>query len=439
MSIDIETLQSKFSGEIIKPGDSQYEHASTVLMAKGSPALVVRPKNTADVVLAVQYAADNALLLSVRSGGHSGPGLSTNNGGLVIDLKYLNTVEVTDPVRHVVRIGGGALWGDIAQELQKHQLALSSGDTKSVGVGGLTLGAGVGWMVRKYGLAIDSLVAAEVVTADGQVVRASDTEHSDLFWAIRGGGGNFGVVTSFEFVAHPTGKVYAGSIMYPPENYAALLKGWRDCMRAAPEELTTMFLVMPSFAGMPPAAIALCCYAGDNKDAAMKAIDPLLHIGTVTHQDVVEKDYCAVLEDAHVPEGVKVIVNNTFVEDLSDELLEIIAKNPDKIFQIRSTSGAMNRIATDATAFAHRSSEALIVSPVFVAPDASEQDADAATAYWREILPHGKGAYINFFNQATEKEAAACYPPATYERLAKIKAVYDPGNIFNQNINIKPA
>jgi FAD/FMN-containing dehydrogenase len=438
----IKKLQSDITGEVILPGDSGYDQASTILITKGAPAVIVRPRTAADVVHAVSFARKEGLAVSVRCGGHSQAGLSTNIGGLVIDLTLMNNIEVLDKQQRTVRIGGGALWMDIAKELQRHGLALSSGDTKTVGVGGLTLVGGIGWMVRKYGLALDSLVAAEVVTADGATLRASEEEHSDLFWALRGGGGNFGVVTSFEFVAHPCRKVFAGSITYGFDNLAAILKGWRDYMRIAPEELTTTVVVMPThpaFGNMPPRVIVLCCYAGDDKQAAMSAIDPLLHLDTVVQQDIQEKEYADVLEDAPPPGDAKIVVNNTFMQQFTDEAIDAIADSPGQILQIRSVGGAMNRVPPDATAFAHRNSEVFIVSPLILDPDVSDENVQAALEPWRTLASSGQGAYVNFFSEATDTEVAAGYPPATYDRLASIKKRYDPQNVFNKNYNIKPA
>jgi FAD/FMN-containing dehydrogenase len=434
----IEALQSNFTGDIIKPDDSRYDQARTTYLFKGTPVFVARPRTASDVSQAIKYTRGNKLLLSVRSGGHSGHGFSTNDGGAVIDLMHMDNVEVLDAKTHRVRIGGGALWGDIATALQRHGLVLSSGDTKTVGVGGLTLGAGMGWMLRKYGLAIDSLVAAEVVTADGVIRRASADEHDDLFWAIRGGGGNFGVVTSFEFIAHPMGKVYAGAITYDANDIAGIIKGWRDYMRQAPEELTTMLMVMPEFGGNPPAVVSMCCYAGDDKDAAMQAVGPLQQLGKVMRQNITEKDYADVLDEAHTPPGFKIITNNMFIRNFSDDLIETISRQKGQMLQIRSCGGAMNRVPAAATAFAHRDSEAFMVMPAFIAPSASPADIDAAQAGYRAIAHYGNGAYVNFFTELTGAEIPAAYPPPTYERLAKIKQIYDPQNIFSQNYNITP-
>jgi FAD/FMN-containing dehydrogenase len=439
---NIEALKQEFTGEIILPQDSNYDQARKTFIRDGSPSIILRPISSADVATAVRYAKSNALALSVRSGGHSGAGFSTNDGGLVIDLSALNKIEIIDQNKHIVHIGSGAHWGDVAKTLGNHGMALSSGDTTTVGVGGLTLGGGIGWMVRKYGLAIDSLIAAEIVTANGEIMRISDTEHADLFWAIRGGGGNFGVATSFEFVAHPVKRVFAGSITYALDDVAKLLKEWRDCMRTASEDLTTMFLIMPSFGGNPSAAIILCCYASDDEPAAKKAITPFLEIGAVLQQNVIVKEYAAVLEEAHAPQGVRIIVNNAFAKEFSDDLILAIAtecKETPPILQIRSLGGAMKRISNEATAFAHRESEVLIVSPTFVSPIASTEEVNHALKAWEIIAPLTEGSYVNFFSEHTGNELNAAYPDMTHERLRIIKKLYDPENLFNQNYNIKPA
>lgn len=435
---NIDVLKHEFSGTIISPEDSGYEQASTTYMFKGAPALVVQPTTAEDVVSAVQYALHNGLTLSIRSGGHSAPGFGTNNGGLVIDLSNLNQVELIDHNKHLVRIGAGTTWGKVAKTLQGHRLALSSGDTVSVGVGGLTLGGGIGWMVRKYGLAIDSLTAAQVVTSDGRILRASASENQDLFWALRGGGGNFGVVTYFEFEAHPIGKVYAGTIAYTLDNLSELLKGWRDYMRRAPEELSTSVTIMPSFGGNPPAAWVMCCYIGDDE----AVLEPLKQLGTIMWQNVEQKEYVDVLEEAHPPEGIVAIVKNLLAPTFSDELIQATVAstgNPGgRVLQIRSLGGAMKRVAPDATAFAYRNSEIMMFSGTFVSPEASDAEIAEALKPWESLAAYGLGAYSNFLSTATDEDLRNIYPKTTYERLAKIKRIYDPQNLFNQNYNIKP-
>ena len=439
----LDVVRRDFSGEIISPADQAYEQARATYAAVGSPALVMRPRSANDVIAAIRYAQSRSLVLSVRGGGHSVAGFSTNSGGLVIDLSNMRSIKIIDSAKGLVRIEAGAVWGDVAAELEKSHLALSSGDTKSVGVGGLTLGGGIGWMVRKYGLAIDSLVAAEIVTADGRILRASENENPDLFWAIRGGGGNFGVVTAFEFAAHPLGQVYAGTIGYGLDNLAELLVAWRDYMRNATEGLSTSVTIMPAFGDAPPAALVMLCYSGEDEAAAMQAIEPLKQLGTVTFQNVEKKNYTDVLEEAHAPEGVKIIVKNVFAQAFTDELIRaIVASRAEpgmRVLQIRGLGGAVKRVPADATAFAHRDSEIMMFAATFVSPTASEDEISEALEPWKKLAVLGTGAYSNFLSTSMDEDVAAIYPESTYERLAEIKAKYDPQNLFNQNYNVKPA
>lgn len=440
---NLDGLKHEFLGDIILPGDDDYEQARSVFMHEGSPAVVLRPLTVTDVVSAVSYARDNSLVLSVRSGGHSGPGFGTNTDGVAIDLSAMNDVEVIDADNQIVRIQAGATWGEVSQKLKDHHLGISSGDTKSVGVGGLTLGGGIGWMVRKYGLTIDSLVAAELVTAEGKILRVSNSKNPDLFWAIRGGGGNFGIVTHFEFKAQSLGKVYAGMIQYGLDKAKEVLTGWREIMRNAPEELTSSLIVMPSLGGNPASIMIMCCYAGDDKVQAMKAIEPLKNLGHVLQENILLKDYADVLEEAHPPQGVVVIAKNTFVKDFSDELIDTIAglygETSGPILQIRSLGGAMKRVADDATAFAHRQSEIFLLAAVFVPAEATQAVLNEATKPWQTLVGFGQGAYLNLTSSSSADDIASAYPQETYERLAKIKRQYDPKNLFNQNYNIKPS
>ena len=438
---NLDMLRQNFSGDIILPNDAGYEEASKTILARGAPAVLVRPKTANDIATAITFACNNSLILSIRSGGHSEAGFSTNTGGLVIDLAHMNTVEVVDVEKHLVRIGAGAKWGDVARALETHHLALSSGDTTTVGVGGLTLGGGFGLMVRKHGLTIDSLIAAEIVTADGELLHISNTVHPDLFWAIRGGGGNFGIVTSFEFQAHPIGKVFAGKLTYGLDDLPELLKGWSDHMRTADEALTTIVNIIPAFGDTSSLALVTCCYAGDNETDAIKAIEPLKQFGAVLEDTITLKNYFEVLEEGLVPPEVKIVVNNIFAEKFTGELIEAIvaAKRamPNLILQLRSLGGAVNRIASDATAFPYRDSEVMVLSLIFLPVTISEEDEKEALRPWNAIVALGTGAYSNFFSDPG-KELSSMYPKATYDRLAGIKKIYDPKNIFNQNYNVRP-
>jgi FAD/FMN-containing dehydrogenase len=439
----LDQLKQIIQGQVITAGDELYEQASATFLHKGAPALVLRPAASKDIALGISYARENSLRLSIRSGGHSFAGLGTNTGGLVIDLSLMKDIQVIDPEQHLVRIGAGATWGEVADALAEHGLAISSGDTRSVGVGGLTLGGGIGWMVRKYGLAIDSLRAAQVVTASGELLRASAVENEDLFWAIRGGGGNFGVVTSFEFEAHPISKVFAGSIAYGIEDLARVLKGWREVMRSASEDLTTTLMIMPPFAGEPASVLIYACYAGTGP-AAVQAVGPLLELGTVLQEDLKEKDYGDVLEDAHQPpDFLRIIGKNVFLESISDGLIQALANTcgaeGSPAVSIRSLGGALTRIPPGATAYAYRQSEGLITGATFVPANASDSEISQALKPWEALAVYGTGAYSNFQGTLSEDDVQAIYPPVTYARLAAIKARYDPENIFNHNHNIRPA
>lgn len=327
----------------------------------------------------------------------------------------------------------------MAKFLGPHGLAISSGDTKTVGVGGLVVGGGIGWMVRKYGLTIDNVVAAQIVTADGTVLHASQTVNPDLFWAVRGGGGNVGIVTYFDIIAEPISEVFWGTITYNMDDMSQVLKGWRDTMRTAPLELTTMAMALPAgFGPGTPALMVMVCYAGSDESAAMKAIEPLRHIATPLHADISKQPYTKALGDAHLAPNMQVINHNVFVQDFSDELIDTISAQKGQILQIRSVGGAMNRVPADATAFAHRDSEALIVGPVFMPLTATPEEIDAALGPWRKIAAFGNGAYANFFSETTDVQVEAAYPSVVRDKLARIKATYDPQNIFNQNLNVKP-
>ena len=438
----LDHLKQNISGQVVTPEHALYEQASTTFLRKGAPALVLRPAASEDIAAGIHYARAHSLPLSVRSGGHSFAGFGTNMGGMVIDLSSMNDVQLIDPARNIVRIEAGATWGEVAQALKEHRLAISSGDTKSVGVGGLTLGGGIGWMVRKYGLAIDSLRAAQVVTASGEVLRASAVENEDLFWALRGGGGNFGVVTSFEFAAQPISRVFAGTIVYGTENLADVIQGWRDAMRSASEDLTTTLIIMPPFAGNPAAVMVMCCYAGTGPDA-VQALAPLLELGNVLQEDLKEMEYADLLEEGQQPpDFLRLIGKNVFVERFSDELIRTLAAEcgveGSPAVSIRSLGGALARIAPGETAYSYRQSEALIAGVTFIQANALESEVSLALRPWERIATHGSGAYSNFQGTATEDDVQAIYPPATYARLAAIKARYDPDNLFNQNHNIRP-
>jgi FAD/FMN-containing dehydrogenase len=445
MSSMLETIGRDFGGDIIEPDGAGYESARRTVLASGTPAYVFRPETAADVRAAVRFAAGSGLPLSVRGGGHAFAGFGTNDGGVVIDLGRMTDVEVVDVERHIVRIGGGAMWGQVASALAPFGLAISSGDTKSVGVGGLTLSGGIGWKVRKYGLALDNLVAAEVVTASGELVRASADEHSDLFWAIRGGGGNFGVVVSFEFVGHPTTDVFAGTIAFPAAEAAGVLQGWAEVLRTAPEGLTSTADLANPFAGGPDAPVAIhVVFDSDDPELASRTLEPIRRLGTVIADDVALTPYADTLvKGATPPPGVRLVTRSAFVspESVSEvlrTLAEVGSAAGSPFLAVRSLGGAVSRVADDATAYAHRGAELMIVTTIAGPEAVVEAARPRLDAVWSRLAPHVAGAYANFLTSTSDEDVRAVYPPATYRRLAAVKRRYDPENLFAGNHNIRP-
>ncbi|NUT22961.1 MAG: FAD-binding oxidoreductase [Hamadaea sp.] len=442
MSTELDILRRDFSGDIIEPDHADYPTASRTVLVVGSPAYVLRPKSVADVQAAVTFASSAVLPLAVRGGGHAFAGFGTNEGGVVLDLSPLADIEVDGKI---VRIGGGATWGQVAAALAPHDLAISSGDTRSVGVGGLTLSGGIGWKARKYGLALDALVAAEVVTADGRLVRTTEADDPELFWAIRGGGGNFGVVTAFEFAAHSTSDVYFGRISFPAAEAATVLAGWAEYLRTAPEELTSILELANPFAGGNAAPIEIrVAFDGDDAEQAARAIDPIRRLGTVLDDDVTLKAYADVLVDGVVPPpGIALFTRSGFVDEAAvPEVLRILAEvgasERPPFIGVRSLGGAISRVPADATAYAHRPAELMVLTTVAGPKPVVDAARPGIDAIWARLAPHVTGAYANFLATATEADVAAVYPAATYERLAEVKRQYDPGNLFSGNHNVRP-
>lgn len=445
--MDQQTLTAfarSIEGDVLSPDHEAYPALAGTFNRQGHPAIIVQVTSHADIAAAIRFALDNHLRLSVRSGGHGLSGLATNEGGLVIDLSRFNTVEIMDSASHLVRVGAGAQWGDVADTLAAHGLGISSGDTRSVGVGGLTLGGGIGWLVRRHGLTIDNLVAAELVTADGQTLRASAEEHPDLFWAIRGGGGNFGVITAFDFHAHPVTTVISGTITYDVAEAAPVLKQWAAAMRTAPEELNATLVVFPGFnPEFPPQVMVLVCYGDSDEAVANEAIRPLLALGDVKSQDIQAKPYHAMLEEARTPEGLRMVSESGYIKTINDEVVAAITDNHGRpgtpIIQIRSLGGAVARIDPQATAYAWRDAEAVFWSVALAPADSTpEQIEHIRQTAWQALKPLTVGAYVNFLSDTSEPSVASAYPPETYARLASVKAAYDPANVFNQNHNIMP-
>ncbi len=419
----------------VRPGDPDYDGARATKYDAALPALILRPSSPHEVAQALKHAQDEGLPVAIRGGAHNALSYATIDDGIIIDLSKLDQVEVLADNR--VRIGGGATWGPAASELGKHGLAVSSGDTVSVGVGGLTQAGGFGWMLRKNGLAIDNLLAAEVVTATGEVVRASATENDDLFWALRGGAGNFGVVTAFEFQAEPVTTVHYGSITYELDRLDELLTNWAAVMREAPEELTASIALTPALGPFPAAAMVYLCLVGSDTSA----IEPLRTIGTLITEDINEVPYAEVLEEGPPHQEVTPVIGNAFVESVNASVIDAIVKaytSGGRIVFLRGLGGAYGRVAPSATALAHRSAEAMIISAAFVTPESTEADVEHAREVWRTIGDQGIGSYAGFLASETPEDIAALWPTETLERLRAVKRAWDPNNVFRRNFNIAP-
>ena len=428
-------VAGRLPGEVLAPGTDGYADAAATMFATGTPDMVVRPYDVAGVAAAVRYATTTGLAVTVRSGGHSMAGLSTHTEGMVIDLRNLCDVELLDPASRRVRIGAGATWGAVATALAPYGLGLTAGDTREVGVGGLTLGGGIGWLVRRYGLAIDSLIAADLVTADGELIHADAERHDDLFWALRGGGGNFGVVTSFEFTAQPVTTVHFGTIGYESADPERLIAGWRELAQASDENLTTILNLLPS----GPGAMLQCCYSGPDGDAALRPFRALAPVSTDT---VRAMPYADVLESCPaLPPGVQMEMRNALVPALDDAMIGAIADlfADGALIALRGLGGAVARVAPDATAYAYRDAEAMVVAGAMLPPGTPPELATAPFARWAAVADQGGGAYVNFLGTATDADVARVYPPATYRRLAGVKRRYDPGNVFRRTHNVSPA
>ena len=435
-------LHHTFSGHIITPSDPEYQQAKTVYATSGSPLAILIPQSNQDIAVAIDFAKQQDIPFSVRGGGHSGMGHSTNNGGIVLDMQHYKAVSIQDKEAHIVRVGGGALWGEVANQIADDNLVISAGDTASVGVGGLTVGGGIGIMVRKYGLAIDQLVGAEIVTANGKTLTINDHENSDLFWAIRGGGGNFGVVTHFDFAAHVLQEVYFGSLTYKLEDTKDLLVNWRDVTRESSHEVTTTLVVMPGFNGNPPFAQVYFCYAGGEIEGK-KALQPFLDIAPTTDVSVELMHYKNALQEAHPPAGVVPVIKDVLIDSLDDHIIDIITTEytdtANRMLFLRSLGGEINKHPQDETSYAHRSQEVMLLCAVFLPEETAHETSNEALAFFdQKIAPLATGAYPNFFSTYSRADFERMYPAKTLARLQKIKRTYDPDNIFSQNYNILP-
>ena len=449
-----------FRGDLIAPDHDGYDDARAVWngTVDRRPRLIARCSGTADVAAAVRFARARDLELAVRGGGHSVAGTAVCDDGIVIDLSAMRAVSV-DPVERIAHVQGGALWGDVDHETQVHGLATTGGIVSHTGVGGVALGGGIGWLMRKHGLTVDNVVEAEVVTADGEIIRASAGDHPDLFWALRGGGGNFGVVTSFRFALHPVGPtVVAGPVFWAAEDTTDVLRFYREFVAGAPDELGSIvrFGTVPPLPVVSeelrfrPAIAVASCYAGPAEDGE-RAVRALREFGTPLVDLVGPTPYVDLQSgiDDTVPHGWHYYWKSTDLTGLSDEVIEILAERAYRATSPRSYAamfhmrGAIARTPRDATAHPGRDVDHRISIDAVWLPEQDESVGAAETAWAREFLdalqPHRAGVYVNFLDSDDDpSRVREAYGDATFQRLAEVKAKYDPENVFHNNKNVPP-
>jgi hypothetical protein len=437
--IDYGALPRSLQAMAIEPGDKRYAMARHTHLRTGSPGLVIQPSNVEEVAGALAFAREQEVPLSVRSGGHGISGRSTNDGGIVIDVANLDRIDILDPESGRIRLGPGALWGHVAQALAPHGLAMSSGDYGDVGVGGLATAGGIGLLGRKHGLTIDHLVAAELVLADGTAVRADAEREPDLFWALRGAGGNFGIVTALELDAYQLGDVVLAIMLFEGDEIGPLLRRWGAVVESAPRGLTSFLYALPQREAAPIVRL-LNVYAGDDTEAAVDALEPLLEIGRLLDQQARLVPYAAVTpphDNRHYGGQTRPLISNGFTEHMTAELAEQLAdglrSRVAPWLSIRAVGGATGDVHPAATAFAHRHQSFNISS---VGLGSSENDF---RAHWDDLRPRLDGLYVSFETDERRERLRDAFPGETLARLRELKARYDPDNVFNQNFPIPPA
>jgi FAD/FMN-containing dehydrogenase len=449
-------LRDAFRGQLVQPEDPGYEEHRRIW--NGSidrhPALIARCAGVSDVVQALQFARRADLRVAVRGGGHSFPGFSTCDGGVVIDLSPMKGIRV-DPEARTVRAQAGVLLGELDRETQAFGLAVPAGIVTHTGLAGLTLGGGIGWLMRKYGLTIDQLLSVDMVTADGRFVKANERENAELFWGVQGGGGNFGIVTEFEFRLNPLGPiVLAGPILWPVEDSAEVLRFYRDWITDVPDELTTIVV----HRAIPPLPIfptelhgklviaVTCCYAGPVEDGE-RVVRPMKEFGSPILDLCVPKPFLQLqsMFDPTLPHGYWYYFRSCDVAELSDDVIDIVAshslqmRSPIAAFPIFHLGGAIDRVGEDETAFNGRGSGHTInVNANTMTSEGFDEEREWARGLWSALKPYHAGVYVNFLMEEGEDRIREAYGPAKYGRLKALKREYDPENVFRLNQNISP-
>jgi FAD binding domain/Berberine and berberine like len=455
-ALDIAGLQDGFRGELLSPQDPGYEDARRVW--NGSidrfPALIARCAGVADVIAAVKFAKDNGLLVAVRGGGHSYPGLSVCDGGLVIDLSLMKGIRV-DPEARTVRAQAGVLLGELDRETQAFGLAVPSGIVTHTGLSGLTLGGGINWLMRKYGLTIDQLLSVDLITAEGEFVKASASENPDLFWGLRGGGGNFGIVTDFEFRLNPVGPiVLAGPIFWPIEDAPDVLPFYHEWIKETPDELMTIV----SCRKAPPLPFVprelhgklvvgvVCCYAGPVEEGE-KVVKLLKEFGSPVLDLCVPKPYLVhqAMFDPSFPHGRWYYIRSCDVAQLTDEVIDITIdhalriNSPFSALTLWQRGGAVARVGEEETAFGGRSAGLTFnIAGITETEAGFEEERQWARNFWSALVPYHTSVYVNFLMEEGEERIRQAYGAKKYDRLKSLKRRYDPGNLFRLNQNIRP-
>ncbi|MEV8610730.1 FAD-dependent oxidoreductase [Amycolatopsis sp. NPDC051373] len=424
------TVPPALADRVVRPGSPEYRLLRSTYTRVHSPAAVILPRSPEEVRAALEMVHDTGLPLAVRSGGHSMSGRSSNDGGIVIDLSGLHRVDVVDRGRRLVRIEAGARWGRVARTLAEHGLALSSGDHGNVGVGGLATAGGIGWLVRKYGLTIDRLRAAEVVLADGTITTVDADRDPELFWGLRGGGGTLAIVTAFVFEAVKITRVAVAQLQVEVSNARSSLVAWDEYLRTAPRELTATMTLFGGRKGTATAQLT-AVYAGDDPSTASRVFRPLGDLGPVRDSAAQLMPYRALVPVAHEHPNVgqqDSFVRNGFVDKLDDEVQRRVfglTGAPEVLVQIRALGGAIGDVDEDATAFAHRHQSAMIVGTVWGAGNIVTLDESITP-----LARHFTGAYVNFDADGDRAIADLAFPLPTRQRLARLKHRVDPNGLF---------
>ena len=453
----LESLDGGFLGELVTPGDPDYEVRRRVWngMVDRRPAVIARCVAEGDVVAALGAAREHGLVVAVRGGGHNVAGNAICDGGLVIDLSALKRIEV-DATTRTARVQPGVLLGELDRATQAVGLATPTGNVSLTGVAGLTLGGGLGWIARKRGPACDNLIAADVVTADGERVRASVEENPDLLWGLRGGGGNFGVVTSFEYRLHPVGpEVIAGGVLHSFADAAEVFRFFADFVATAPEELSVVASTFRASAGMPIPAelvdqlviVLAVCYAGDRADGE-RALAPLRAFGRPLADFIAPMPYTALqsASDASYPDGRHNYWKSHFVDEINDDVIATLLDHAPRMtsplssFYFQHLGGAISRGRADEAAFGHRDAVFdFTILTVWEDPAETDTHVTWARDLFGAIQPHATGVYVNNLGVEGSDRVKAAYAPDTYRRLVALKDIYDPQNVFRLNQNIAPS